>query len=393
MYIHIPFCTHRCCYCDFNTYAGLQGLIPAYVDAVHKELGFISSSMSERLPIHTVYFGGGTPSLLSDNEFDFILNAVRNSFDLSMSAEITIEANPGTVSLSQFRYLRNLGVNRISLGMQSENAEELAMLERQHSHEDVIQAVEWARTAGFHNINLDLIYGLPRQTVEVWENSIRAAFSLHPMHLSLYALTIEQGTPMQRMVDQGKLPRPDDDLAADMYDVARELLADAGYVQYEISNWAMKDQAGEFFSCKHNLQYWRNLPYIGVGAGAHGFINHHRTVDVLSPAKYITKMKNGDTPREKLSFPNTPATIQTTFIDQNTEIGETMMMGLRLVDEGISRQVFQQRFGIELQDRFGSQINHLISVGLLEWVGEQKERLRLTPRGYILGNQVFVEFI
>jgi oxygen-independent coproporphyrinogen III oxidase len=393
IYIHIPFCIHRCGYCDFNTYAGLQGLIPAYAETVRRELDYLSNTAPGRLTVHTLFFGGGTPSLLPEEEFERIIGAIRKNFNLAEDAEITIEANPGTVKLEHLRSIRGCGVNRISFGMQSVNTEELIMLERQHTFTDVIQAVEWARTGGIDNLNLDLIYGLPRQTLKMWLNSLKAVLSLMPEHLSLYALTIEKGTPMHGLVERGILPQPDDDLAADMYDAAREILAAEGYIQYEISNWARRDHSGELLACKHNLQYWRNLPYLGVGAGAHGFIEHHRTVDILQPNAYINRMKDKGIATENLTFPSTPATIHSTFIDQDTEIGETMMTGLRLVDEGVSSLDFQNRFGMELQDRFGQQIDHFLSLGLLEWAGEQGNILRLTPKAYLIGNQVFMEFI
>jgi len=394
LYIHIPFCIHRCGYCDFNTYAGLQRLIPAYSHAVCAELQYLSQSVTERLSIHTIYFGGGTPSLLGANELGHVLKIVDNHFDLLPSPEITLEANPGTVSEQYLIQVHNLGVNRISLGMQSADQNELKLLERQHTYEDVIRAVKWSRKAGLNNLNLDLIFGLPYQSLKLWMNSLDAALTLQPEHLSLYALTLEHGTPMQHKVETGILPEPDPDIAADMYEAASERLEKAGYIQYEISNWALLNASGEQYSCKHNLQYWRNLPYIGVGAGAHGFINHYRTVDVATPGAYIRKLGNKPTtPEGEDGFPHTPATIQMNYIDADTEIGETMMMGLRLVLEGVSNQEFQQRFGASLQDRFGIQIERLISLGLLEWAVKQDVRLRLTNKGHLLGNQVFKEFI
>lgn len=394
LYIHIPFCTHRCGYCDFNTYAGLKHLIPAYTRAVNEEIEYLARSSGERLVIHTIYFGGGTPSLITENELGTILNTIHDQFDVLPSAEISIEANPGTVSPEYLKNIRALGVNRISLGMQSANQDELTMLERQHSFEDEVHAVEWARTAGINNLNLDLIFGLPDQVLSVWVKSLQAALTLEPEHLSLYALTLEHGTPMQNKVEQGILPKLDPDVAADMYEAASDILEKAGYIQYEISNWARERSVSELYSCVHNLQYWRNLSYIGVGAGAHGYINHFRTADVLTPGMYIKRMENGvDHQREELKFPRTPATIDMTPIDTETEIGETMMMGLRLVKEGVSDIEFRQRFGMSLESCFGAQIGRLISVGLLEWAGEFDERLRLTSRGRLLGNQVFREFI
>ncbi len=394
LYIHIPFCHHRCGYCDFNTYAGLQRLIPAYTQAVCEEIKFLSGSSNKRIPIHTIYFGGGTPSLLAIQDLEMIMTAIHDNLDPVESAEITIEANPGTVSKEYLTSIRALGVNRISLGMQSANHTELTMLERQHSFEDVVKAVEWSRDAGINNLNLDLIFGLPEQKLKAWLVSLEAAVNLQPEHLSLYALTLEHGTPMQYKVELGIMAEPDADVAADMYEAASDILDGVGYKQYEISNWARENTSGGIYSCMHNLQYWRNLPYIGVGAGAHGYIDSCRTVDVLTPGAYINKMKNThDFRHTKLKFPSTPATVAITPIDHETEIGETMMMGLRLVTEGVSDLEFQRRFGMSLRSRFSSQISRLISLGLLEWAGVQCEILRLTSKGHLLGNRVFREFI
>lgn len=394
LYIHIPFCIHRCGYCDFNTYAGLQGLIPAYSQAVCAELEYLSQSVKRQLPIHTIYFGGGTPSLVPANQLAEILSTVKDYFNLQPSPEITLEANPGTVSCEYLSQVHRLGINRISFGMQSADQNELALLERQHTYEDVLKALRWSRKIGIDNLNLDLIFGLPSQTLNSWLKSVETAIALQPEHLSLYSLTLEHGTPLQRKVKTGVLPEPDPDTAADMYEAASERLAKAGYIQYEISNWALSNKAGDQYSCKHNLQYWRNLPYLGVGAGAHGFINHYRTVNSATPGAYIRRMgKNVLGVAGSNRFPNTPATINMNYIDTDTEIGETMMMGLRLVLEGVSNQDFLQRFGKNLQEVFGNQIDRLITIGLLEWTGAIGQRLRLTKKGYLLGNQVFKEFI
>jgi oxygen-independent coproporphyrinogen-3 oxidase len=397
LYIHIPFCIHRCGYCDFNTYAGLQGLIPAYSRAVSNELMYLSQSLTEPLTIHTIYFGGGTPSLIPSLEFGEILQSVRKYFNLVHAPEITIEANPGTVSVEYLTEVRTLGVNRISLGMQSAHQTELSLMDRQHTFEEVVKAVEWSRETGINSVNLDLIYGLPAQSLQAWMSSLENALSLHPDHLSLYALTLEHGTPMQNKVQSGVLAAPDPDLAADMYEAASDRLADVGFVQYEISNWARTKNTDQTHACNHNLQYWRNLSYMGVGAGAHGFINHYRTVNIATPQAYINRLNNRTTSRnnmnKELKFPRNPATDQINPIDTNTEIGETMMMGLRLVQEGVSAHEFLQRFGISLLDRYTHQIGKLVSLGLLEWTREPATRLRLTSKGRLLGNLVFREFI
>jgi oxygen-independent coproporphyrinogen-3 oxidase len=395
LYIHIPFCLHRCGYCDFNTYAGLQELIPAYTQAICKEIALISGLVRDPYTLHTIYFGGGTPSLVPSSALKSILSVVRDNFSLSETPEITLEANPGTVSAEYLSEIQHLGISRISLGMQSASQSELTLLERQHTLEDVIRSVDWSKTAGIADVNLDLIFGLPGQSLSTWMTSLETALSLQPEHLSLYALTLETGTPLQRKIESGLLDALDSDLAADMYEAAAKRLSEAGFIQYEISNWAMRTASGQYHACIHNLQYWRNLPYLGVGAGAHGYINQYRTVNVASPSGYIDRLKkyNSFTAINQVQFSGTPVTIQCIPVDMDAEIGETMMMGLRLVQEGISASEFQQRFGVSLSDRFASQIQRLISLGLLEWVEAPDLRLRLTVKGRLLGNQVFMEFV
>lgn len=389
VYLHIPFCIHRCAYCDFNTYAGIEDQIPGYVGALCREIELAAESAGEHLPVHTIFFGGGTPSLLTPAQLGQILSTLEGAFNLQPDIEITLEANPGTISLPYWKALRSLGVNRLSLGMQSANAEQLHLLERQHGLFDVLQAVEWARIAGFDNLNLDLIFGIPYQTLEMWQETLERALMLHPDHLSLYALTLEHGTPMQNWVNRGLLPQPDDDLAADMYETASWRLKEAGFVQYEISNWARQDEKGKVYTCLHNLQYWRNLPYLGFGAGAHGYTRDLRTANVLSPAAYIKRCRSGS----PLEFPRTPATVEVNPINRQAEMGETMMMGLRLTEEGVSDKVFEGRFGQTLNSVYNPQISRLNKLGLLEWAGEDGDTLRLTSRGRLLGNQVFMEFI
>jgi oxygen-independent coproporphyrinogen-3 oxidase len=395
LYIHIPFCLHRCGYCDFNTYAGLQELIPAYTQAICKELVIISGLVREPYSLRTIYFGGGTPSLVPSSALKSILSVVRDNFSLSETPEITLEANPGTVSAEYLSEIQHLGINRISLGMQSASQSELTLLERQHTLNDVIRSADWSKTAGIADVNLDLIFGLPGQSLSTWMTSLETALSLQPEHLSLYALTLETGTPLQRKIESGLLTALDPDLAADMYEAAAKRLSEAGFVQYEISNWAMRTASGQYHACIHNLQYWRNLPYLGVGAGAHGYINQYRTENVASPIGYIDRLKkyNSFTNIHQVPFSGTPVTIHCIPVDIDAEIGETMMMGLRLVQEGISASEFQQRFGVSLSDRFASQIQQLISLGLLEWVEAPDLRLRLTVKGRLLGNQVFMEFV
>ena len=391
IYIHIPFCQHRCSYCDFNTYAGIESLIPDYIRALCREIRFISLAAEDRLPVHTVFFGGGTPSLLPLTALEEIFYSLKQSFLLHSEAEVTLEANPGTLTLSYLQGLHSIGINRLSLGMQSANSGDLRLLERQHDLSGVVQSVRWARQAGYKNLNLDLIFGIPYQSLESWNRTLRMALSLLPEHLSLYALTLEHGTPLEHWVSRGLVLTPDDDLAADMYDFAAETLEKAGYIQYEISNWARRDSQGKVLSCLHNLQYWRSLPYLGLGAGAHGYAHRTRTANVLSPPAYIHRLQ-AEQAASDMPFPSTPAAVEVVLIDRQRAIGEYMMMGLRLVHEGVSEVDFRERFGKSLDFEFKSVIKSLEKKGLLEW-NHEKQILRLTPRGRLLGNQVFCEFI
>ncbi|MFN2196960.1 MAG: radical SAM family heme chaperone HemW [Anaerolineales bacterium] len=389
LYIHIPFCRHRCAYCDFNTYAGLDDLIPAYCHALRQEISMVAAAAPDRLPVHTVFFGGGTPSLLPAGEVKLILNTIKENFSLVPQVEISLEANPGTTSGDYLHQLREVGINRLSFGVQSANLEELHMLEREHDFVEVIQSVQSARMAGFDNLNLDLIFGLPYQALETWQHTLSLALMLQPEHFSLYALTLEHGTPMYQWVRRGLIGEPDSDLAAEMYEWAAAHLDRAGYEQYEISNWARLDTGGKLLSCRHNLQYWRYQPYLGFGAGAHGFAAGVRTANVLAPGAYIQRLAHGQ-PSE---FPRSPAAVNVLPIDAETGMGEMMMMGLRLTQEGVAEAVFEARFGQSLESVYASQIQRLARIGLLEWHGQLDRRLRLTQSGRLLGNQVFQEFI
>jgi oxygen-independent coproporphyrinogen-3 oxidase len=264
----------------------------------------------------------------------------------------------------------------------------LQLLDRQHKPWDVFDAMRYARKAGFENVNLDLIFGIPGQSLDSWRNTLNLATSLKPEHLSLYSLTVEKGTPLNVWVNHGLVSEPDPDLAADMYDYALEVLDAVNFEHYEISNWASQNGTHSL-SCRHNLQYWRNLPYIGVGAGAHGFIQGFRTINVAHPNLYIEKVLQGG----QAEFPWTPATVSLNSIDKKTEIGETLMMGLRLLIEGVSANAFHQRFDEDLGDYFKSEINKYTRLGLLEWDPDKGDRLRLSQKGYLLGNQVFQAFI
>ncbi len=395
IYLHIPFCRHRCSYCDFNTYAGIDDLIPAYIRGLRHEIRYLAEIWETKPPIKTIFLGGGTPSILPVSGIEKVIDELYRGFNLLEEIEFTIEANPGQLSYDYLKALYELGINRISLGMQSANSDELLLLERQHEAHQTANAVRYAKKAGFKNVNLDLIFGIPHQTLESWQLSLELGLSLEPEHFSLYSLIIEPDTLMETWISKGLQPKPDEDLSADMYELASELLKEHGYEQYEISNWARRDENNVLLACQHNLQYWRNQPYVGLGAGSHGYIAGKRTVNIQTPIEYIQKMLtwNAHKKQERLEFPATPVTESVVTIEKSEEIKETMMMGLRLTEEGVSEKDFLSRFDTDLKDFYGKQINELIEVGLLEWDRTNNGHIRLTPRGRLLGNQVFQQFI
>lgn len=394
LYLHIPFCTHRCAYCDFNTYAGQEEMIPAYVQALGREIEYVGARVPEADgAAHTIFFGGGTPSLLTPDQFGAIFESLRASFRITEDAEITMEANPGTVSPGNLAKLRKLGMNRISFGVQSASAIELRMLERTHGFLDVMDAVSSARRAGFDNLNLDLIYGLPEQSLGTWQTTVRRILDLHPEHISAYALTLEHGTPFGRWAERGLLPLPDPDLAAEMYEWAGEELAAAGYLQYEISNWARPGR-----ECRHNLQYWRSLPYLAFGAGAHGYANGYRYSNVLRIRTYIERL--GPDHPSHYPFPLSPAVVNQHRQSPEDDMSEFMITGLRLTQAGVSEHSFRERFGISLHEAYGTEVRRLLELGLLETLpeGQNGNRtvdrgVRLSERGRLLGNQVFLQFV
>jgi oxygen-independent coproporphyrinogen-3 oxidase len=384
VYLHVPFCRTKCTYCAFNTYTNQEHLFDAFVTALCREI----RSVGERAPdrqVSTIFFGGGTPSLLRPEQIANVLETVGAQFVVASDAEISLEANPNDIDLAYARGLRQAGINRISLGMQSANKNELALFARRHDNDQTAQAVSALRAAGFDDLNLDLIYGIPHQTIDDWAWSLKQMLALQPDHISLYALGLEDGTPMQDWVARGRLPVPDDDLAADMYDLATDMLARAGYAQYEISNWAKPGHA-----CKHNLQYWRNLPYLGLGPGAHGYAGDTRYAVLLSPQRYIRALAGeaDGAVRYPLSLAADPNTV--VRVDRHSEMAETLIMGLRLTEEGIERSSFRARFGIDLLDAHGPVIDRYTRYGLLD-VTEQ--RVRLTRAGRLLSNTIFRELV
>jgi len=377
LYVHIPFCHTRCHYCDFNTYAGMLPLREPYVRALLTEIGMAGALT--KLPggkprrSRTIFFGGGTPSLLSVSQVSRILDACYDNFAVDEDAEITLEANPGTLSREQLVGLRAAGVNRLSMGAQSFDAELLKTLGRIHSPKDITQAVRDAQAAGFTSINVDFMFGLPGQTMRHWRETIDRALDLHIEHLSLYSLIIEEGTPFYTWTHEGRITPGDEDLCADMYEYADERLHAAGYVNYEISNWSLPG-----FQSRHNLTYWHNLPYIGMGAGAYSSFGGRRFSNVREPAEYIRMLKAQQWPE-----------VESETVDKAQAMSETAFLALRTA-QGLHLPTFEQRFALPFAQFAGDRLHMVEEAGLLE---REPEWLRLSKRGRLLGNEVFLRLL
>ena len=389
VYIHIPFCLRRCNYCDFNTYADRNDLINIYVETLCKEIKSFVPINDQKPIVHTIYLGGGTPSLLSEDNIKKVLGAVQSKFSLYIDHEISMEVNPGTVNEDYIKQIKKLGINRLSIGMQSSNPQDLTILGRIHSTYEVIETVKWARMAGLKNINLDLIFGIPGQDLKRWQNTLEFALQLNPEHLSLYSLTLEDGTPLKSWYGMGLIAKLDDDITADMYELAGNILDKCGYQQYEISNWARNDLGKRSFLCKHNLQYWHYEPYVGFGLGAHSYYGNHRFINIQDFQTYLSSMDNINTQDPRL----TNATNETIIIDRQREIEEMMIMGLRLTQSGISDKRFRKRFGTSVFDEYPDEIRTLVSQELIEPVNMNNPVVRLTKKGRFLGNHVFRMFL
>ena len=397
LYVHIPFCETKCPYCDFNTYAAIEPLMPAYGDALRAEIArwgrLAAGKAGAARRVSSVFFGGGTPSYLPAGDIAGVMGAIRSAFSVMPDAEITLEANPGDFTQSKLAAYLDCGINRLSIGIQSFDDGLLALLGRRHSAADAADAYRMAADAGFANISVDLMYGLPRQRLEQWRRTLDRALELAPPHLSMYCLTLEGGTPMERRVADGRMPEPDADLAADMYVLAQDAMRRAGYLHYEISNWALPGMRS-----RHNLAYWRNLPYLGVGPGAHSYMWGRRFANIRSPREYVRLMggdgaRGGDGASVCDASPDdviraVPVVGEVERIDPPLDMAETLMMGLRL-DEGVSVAGFKERFGVAPAQRYPDAIAELTAQGLLQ---ARDGALALTARGRMVANAVVSRF-
>lgn len=321
----------------------------------------------------TIFFGGGTPSLLSVSQITRLLTACHEAFDVDADAEITLEANPGTLSAEQLIGIHNAGINRLSMGAQSFDAELLKSLGRIHTPIEIIQAVNNARAAGFDSINVDFMFGLPEQSMQHWHDTLDRALALRPDHFSLYSLIVEEGTPFYTWTQEGRIAPGDEDLCADMYEYADALLAQHGYQNYEISNWALPGKES-----RHNLTYWLNLPYIGLGAGAHSYFGDRRYSNERDPATYIKTLKAGRLPES-----------ESENVTAAQAMSETAFLALRTA-MGLHLPTFEQRFGIPFAHFVGERLHTVEKAGLLEHLDGW---LRLSQRGRLLGNEVFLRLL
>lgn len=370
IYIHIPFCATKCYYCAFNTYTFHKEQAKAYLQALRTEIALYAPDTD---PLQTIFIGGGTPSILSANALTQLFAHIHKYFQLTPNVEITVECNPGTVDSEKLNVMQDNGVNRLSFGLQAMQDETLQQLGRIHTVAEFLQSYHLAREHRFENINIDLIFALPDQTMDAWHHTLNEVISLEPNHISSYNLVMEEETPFYEWWQADELRLPTEDTEADMFQYTIETLTSHGYTHYEICNFAKPNHFA-----RHNLVYWNNQPCIGLGAGACGYVNGVRYTNIRGIAPYI----------DALSKRNKPIA-DTEHLTGHAEKAETLMLALRK-REGISLEVYQDRFGEEIEVAFGNILKKWMALRLLE---RTATHLRLTPRGLFLANEVFVELM
>lgn len=370
VYLHIPFCKSRCSYCDFATDVFRSNeIVERYVNALIKEIEK-PKTKAQKLKTNSIYFGGGTPSLLSPAQLEKILDAVYKKFSVAENAEITMEMNPATMTIETVRAYRNLGVNRASFGAQTFDDTELKRLGRRHTASDVRETIELLRDAGFTNVSFDLIAGLPRQTLSDWERNLTEALKLKPEHLSLYLLEIHEGTPLAEQIRSKRQPEPDEDLSAEMYELMLEKTAAENYFQYEISNFSLKN-----FESRHNSKYWTLDAVYGFGVSAHSFDGTHRYANERDTAKYVEMIEN--------------AASSVTYREEIDAASEFIFLGLRLA-RGIDTEKYKKRFGIDILEKYAADLQRLAEAELIEI---SRNHLKLTRKGMLYSNEVFSVFV
>lgn len=371
IYVHVPFCKQKCAYCSFYSIESSQHLVDLYINNLIKEIDIAA----RQYPLHaqTLYIGGGTPSILTAAQIEYIVEYIRKYFHLSPTAEITVEANPDSLSLDKAQGLRDIGVNRISLGVQSTNDRLLAILGRLHTCQQARDAVKNLHDVGFSNINIDIMCGLPTQTLAEWEQTIRDVLELNTTHISVYPLQIEVGTKLAEQLDNQDLYVPEDDQIITMVMKAKNVLEQAGFAHYEIANYAIKGCSG-----KHNLQYWHLVPYIGFGPAAASYYNNVRWCNEADLSEWISNIGGNPTNVDE----------ESTLL--STAMAEFAFLSLRLLKEGLLRNRFYDRFGVDVDMVYKSTIEELIDRG---WLIDKGDRLILSTAAIPWANEVFMQFL
>ena len=367
LYVHIPFCVRKCQYCDFLSGPSDEETKDRYIEALLKEIR--AAEHTEDYEIVSVFIGGGTPSALKAEAIASIMRTLQEQFFFCEDAEVTIEANPGTVDLEKLTIYRNVGINRLSLGLQSTDAEELKLLGRIHSYEEFLKSYEWAREAGFSNINIDLMFAIPGQTGEAWRQHLYQVAELNPEHISAYSLIIEEGTPFAEQ----NLDLPDEDTEYQMYEDTAEILERYGYRQYEISNYAKQG-----YMCRHNAVYWQRREYLGFGLGASSLYGGMRFSNTHQMQEYLKESRNPDQIRQDV-----------TVLSRNERIEEFMFLGLRMT-EGISEKKFEENFDVRLMDVYGDILQKYEETGFMEHI---ETKWRLTRKGIHVSNHILADFL
>lgn len=367
LYVHIPFCVRKCQYCDFLSGPSDEETKDRYIEALLKEIR--AAEHTEDYEIVSVFIGGGTPSALKAEAIASIMSTLQEQFFFCEDAEVTIEANPGTVDLEKLTIYRNVGINRLSLGLQSTDAEELKLLGRIHSYEEFLKSYEWARKAGFSNINIDLMFAIPGQTGEAWRQHLYQVAELNPEHISAYSLIIEEGTPFAEQ----NLDLPDEDTEYQMYEDTAEILERYGYRQYEISNYAKQG-----YMCRHNAGYWQRREYLGFGLGASSLYGGMRFSNTHQMQEYLKESRNPDQIRQDVIV-----------LSRNERIEEFMFLGLRMT-EGISEKKFEENFDVRLMDVYGDILQKYEETGFMEHI---ETKWRLTRKGIHVSNHILADFL
>ena len=387
LYVHIPFCVKKCKYCDFNSYKMDIDSKKRYIEDLKIEMELYSNklykdnkyknkeccSLNKNDKITSIFVGGGTPSILTSDEIREVFISIKEMFDIDENAEITIECNPGTLTLEKLKTMKEIGINRLSIGLQAIQEKHLNFIGRIHTYEEFEKNYKDALSVGFKNINVDLMYSLPNQTLCDWKETLEKVVHLNPTHISAYSLILEEGTELYNMYESNKFELIDENVDIEMYEYTINYLKSKGYNQYEISNYSK-----EGYNCEHNILYWECEHYIGIGAGASGYINENRYNNVESLEDYHLSLVKREKPIQ-----------ENEILSKKDMIEEKIFMGLRM-NKGIKFEDFKKKFGIDFREKYNKQIEMLLARKL---INQSFEGIQLTQKGREISNSVFIEFM